>query len=164
MRMFLLLSVLLLFSVTTSPAQMMQENQSGSNKYLILETHSRSEAVFRSVVVTGWGQFYNKQVLKGTLLLCGQVILVSGYFYLSKNYNDKYNDYSNSIDPSATSRLFDAAESAKQQRNIVGYLAVGMWLTGVVDAYLFGWNRSERIVLVINQSNHQPNVSVRIEF
>ncbi|MCX6136755.1 MAG: DUF5683 domain-containing protein [Ignavibacteriales bacterium] len=135
---------------------------SAQKKYQIFDTHSKSEAVFRSFVVPGWGQMYNKQQLKGYIFLCGQTMLIGSYFYFNQKYSDTYNNYSLEKDPTKTAKLFDDAESAKNRRNLIGYAIAGTWILGMVDAYVFGWDNTQILDLSLSIIDNQPTISISL--
>ncbi len=104
---------------------------------------SRSDAAFRSLLVPGLGQFYNRQPVKGWLFAGAEVALVGSavtYHLLGSQAYDRYLAYGGgSGTPSLeAARRYDQASSYYRTRNwLVGGAAV-VWALNVVDAYVSG--------------------------
>jgi TolB-like protein len=111
---------------------------------------SRSGATFRSVLIPGWGQFYNRQEAKGTLYLSGEVALfaTAGVFHYlghqdERLYRAPMEEFAaahpEGTDLSAAAvTLRERAESRYRTRNSLLYVAGALWLVNVVDAWAFG--------------------------
>ncbi|UCD85101.1 MAG: hypothetical protein JSU92_02620 [Deltaproteobacteria bacterium] len=105
-----------------------------SYRYLVRRT--RSEAMFRSFV-PGWGQFYNEQPVKGFLFsgvelgLLGSAVTL---YILANSAQDK------SDDPNEPDRgdYYEKAKDRYLAGDILLYSALGVWVVGIVDAYLNG--------------------------
>lgn len=98
---------------------------------------AQSEAIFRSVVFPGWGQFYNNQPNKGLILIAGEILTLSGYYYFNNQADNKYNDYLVCTDPVKTASLFDEVEQYKNSKHLALYAVGGLWLLNVLDAWIF---------------------------
>lgn len=106
---------------------------------------SRSGAVFRSILVPGFGQFYNRQQVKGWLVLGTEVALLGGALGYHLAGKAAYEDYRSAsretlgAAPSAeAARRYDLATSRYSTRNWLLVGAAGVWALNVVDAYLSG--------------------------
>jgi len=101
-----------------------------------LEERSKAAALLRSLVVPGLGQIYNGQKVKGYIIMGSEAALIgtSVYFYVQgMNYQSSYEE-----DRPGTVDDFDRAEQAYQTSDIFAYLAIGLWIYNVVDAWIFG--------------------------
>lgn len=107
---------------------------------------SRSDAVFRSLLVPGWGQFYNRQRVKGWVVIGTGVALAGGTVAYQLAGQRAYDDYLSRRSaaalggtPSAeAAALYDAAASRFRTRNwLLGGLAA-LWVLNVADAWLSG--------------------------
>lgn len=104
---------------------------------------SRSGAIFRSVLIPGWGQFYNRQAWKGYAFLGGEVALFGSALAFHFAGNSAYSQYEKKTsradlgaDPSSeAAALYSKATSRYQVRN--GLLIAGavVWVLNIVDAY-----------------------------
>jgi TolB-like protein len=107
---------------------------------------SRTDAVYRSLLLPGWGQFYNRQPVKawaviGTELALGGAAL--GYHLAGQSAYDKYQNANTAGQlggqPSVEAeRLYDDAASRFRTRNTLLLAFGGVWLLNVADAWLSG--------------------------
>ncbi len=119
-----------------------------SDESVVLRT--RSGSIFRSVVVPGWGQFYNRQPVKGGVIIGLELALAGAAVATHFLGASKESEYSASdfalkypgLDPDQLSQkaqeLRSDAESYYGARNILIYSAIGVYLYNILDAYLFG--------------------------
>jgi TolB-like protein len=107
---------------------------------------SRSDAVFRSLLVPGWGQFYNRQRAKGWVVMGTGAALVGSAVGYHLAGQGAYRDYRNRSSaallggsPSAeAAALYETAASRYRTRNwLLGGLAT-LWVFNVADAWLSG--------------------------
>jgi curli biogenesis system outer membrane secretion channel CsgG len=105
---------------------------------------SRSDALFRSLLLPGLGQFYNRQPVKGWLFLGAELAVLGTALAYQVSASRAYGDYKavsrdSSASPSAdASRLYDRARSRYQTRNILLWSAAGIWAVNAVDAWVSG--------------------------
>ena len=87
----------------------------------------------RSAIFPGWGQAYNKQPVKGYIIGGSLALSLIYSFSLNQKANQSYNDYQNNgvID----SALFSDYENYLSQSQNLLYLAAGIWVYGIFDAY-----------------------------
>ncbi|MBI5549425.1 MAG: hypothetical protein HY901_36525 [Deltaproteobacteria bacterium] len=97
---------------------------------------SRSGATFRSVIVPGWGQFYNRQGWKGGLFVGAELGLLGGAaaFHLTGNWaENRYRE-----NTAETAGHWKLASDRYEWRNILLYVAAGVWVLNIIDAYASG--------------------------
>jgi TolB-like protein len=107
---------------------------------------SRSDAVFRSLLVPGWGQFYNRQPVKGWIVIGSGVALVSGavgYHLAGQKAYDDYRAKSSAAQlggaPSAeAAALYATAASRYRTRNWLFGGVAALWVLNVADAWFSG--------------------------
>jgi TolB-like protein len=111
---------------------------------------SKSGAVFRSVLIPGWGQFYNREPVKGGIIVGAEAALIGAavaMHFLGAADEDKYTDSNFALKyPGLTpielgqkaQQLRESAEDYYELRNIFIYSAIGVWLYNILDAYIFG--------------------------
>jgi TolB-like protein len=102
---------------------------------------SRSGAVYRSVLLPGWGQFYNRQPEKGAVFVGAEVVaagLAVMYHVLGQQKLDEYNDINGPQSTTVFDGLADEAEENWRMRNICIAAAVGVHLVQIVDALISG--------------------------
>jgi TolB-like protein len=99
---------------------------------------SRSDAVYRSLLVPGWGQFYNRQPVKAWLVIGTEVALggaALGYHLAAQSSYDRYTKASSSA---RAQDLYDEASSRYRTRNWLLVAFGGVWLLNVADAWFSG--------------------------
>jgi TolB-like protein len=106
---------------------------------------SRRDAVFRSMLLPGSGQLYNRQPVKAAVFGIAEVGLLGGALaaHLSgAAAEDEYRSKTGGdlgADPSATvAALRRTAEDRYQLRNALLWAAAGVWALNVADAYWSG--------------------------
>jgi TolB-like protein len=111
---------------------------------------TKSGAVFRSVLIPGWGQFYNRQPVKGGIIVGAEAALIGAavamHFlgaadedkYTNSNFALRYPDLTPLELGQKAQELRESAEDFYELRNIFIYSAVGVWLYNILDAYIFG--------------------------
>ena len=107
---------------------------------------SRKDAVFRSMVVPGWGQVYNRQPAKAALFAGTEGALLAGAlaFHLrgaaaEEDYRRRTTPGELGDDPAATAAaLRRRAERAYRTRNTLLWVSAGVWALNVADAWSSG--------------------------
>jgi hypothetical protein len=107
---------------------------------------SRKDAVFRSLLIPGWGQIYNRQAAKGFMVMGAEIALFGAAigFHLSgdkaySDYNSRTTAGSLGSDPSGeAAQLYDTATSRYRTRNVLLFVAGGLWVANVLDAWFSG--------------------------
>lgn len=123
-----------------------------SSEAVVLRT--RRDAVFRSLLVPGWGQAYNRQPTKGLVLGGLAVATIGGAvaFHVlgaqaESDYRSKNTAASLGASPTAEAvALRDRAESRYAWRNGFLYATAGVWALNVLDAYWFGVDGDRLVV------------------
>lgn len=109
---------------------------------------STTDAVYRSVLLPGWGQFYNREPVKGVVFASAEVLALGGaltFHLLGASAEDEYKSATpESLGASAADassqivELRETAESRYQIRNVMLYTAAGIWAYNVLDAWMNG--------------------------
>jgi TolB-like protein len=111
---------------------------------------TKSGAIFRSLLVPGWGQFYNREPVKGGIVIGTELAMIGAavaMHLLGQSDENKYTDSKFALNyPDLTpaelgekaTALRESAQDYYQARNIFIYAAAGVWLYNILDAYLFG--------------------------
>jgi hypothetical protein len=105
---------------------------------------SRSGAVFRSLLVPGFGQFYNRQPAKAWAFIGAEAAVLGSALAFHLAGNAAYDDY-RAVGPSSggspaqrAAELYDTASSRYRTRNWLLVGAAAVWALNVVDAYASG--------------------------
>jgi len=107
---------------------------------------SRKDAVFRSMLLPGFGQLYNRQPVKAAAFGVAELGLLGGAlaYHLSgaaaeSDYRSKSAAGALGPDPSGTAAALRArAEDRYRTRNVLLFAAAGVWALNVADAYWSG--------------------------
>ena len=91
-------------------------------------------SALRSLILPGWGQFFNLQETKGYIVAGTAFVTVIGSYVLYSKANKTYEDYENL--GIKNSSLYSDYETQQNQAMIVSILAVGTWIYAVADAYI----------------------------
>ena len=118
---------------------------------------SRGDAAFRSLLVPGWGQLYNRQPVKAGVFAGAAAVALGGAvaFHLAgtqaeHDYKTKTTAAQLGSDPVATAQdLRATAEHDYALRNAFLWALGGVWLANVVDAYAFGVDGEKAAGLVV---------------
>lgn len=116
-----------------------------------LKRKTRTKAFFRSLIFPGWGQRYNYQKTKATLLPLATIGAVIGYVVVKDDYDDKVVRYNASKVAFAEAERWDElarlealtwaaqtdANDAEGKLNVVKGLVVGLYIYNLLDAFLF---------------------------
>ena len=107
---------------------------------------SRWDAAYRSLLLPGWGQTYNRQPVKAAIFGAAAVLTVGGAIVYQLKGSKAEADYTAYVppaggggDPAAeAAALRSKADKAYGTRNAFIWGAVGVWAIAATDAYLFG--------------------------
>jgi len=107
-----------------------------SSEAVVLRT--RTDAVYRSLILPGWGQFYNREPIKGGVLLGAEVVALglAGVFQLQASGAQK--DYDGLPAGSDFKSAADKVSAYRGRRNIALYGALTLHLVNILDAFISG--------------------------
>ncbi len=110
-----------------------------SSEAVVLRT--RTGALYRSLLLPGWGQLYNRQGEKGAVFAGTEVaaLALALVFQLQgQSYEKHYKKLDAKADPGDFTKTLDNAESSYNRRNIALIVAAGVHALNIVDALWFG--------------------------
>lgn len=133
-------------------------------------TKNPTEAIWKSLVLPGWGQYYVESYWKAPIFTAATGVLV--YFIIDNhnkyaNYRDKINagDYANDLEKSLLRRKRDYY---LDNRDISGLYLLGVYLLASVDAYvgahLYDFTVDESLSLGIYTRNESAGLAFRLKF
>ena len=108
---------------------------------------SRKDAMFRSLLIPGWGQIYNRESVKGYLFMGGVAAAVGTAIALHQMGASSENQYKTaSITAGQAPADFQAqvaalrqkAQDRYAQRNVAIAVGGGLWMLNLLDAYFSG--------------------------
>jgi hypothetical protein len=93
-------------------------------------------ALLRSAFVPGWGQFYNRSYIKGTIIAGGESYLIYGIYNYWKDANRHQHNFENSSDPAYKAAEFSKYSNARDSRNIRLWILAATVFYSMFDAYV----------------------------
>jgi len=125
---------------------------------------SRKDAAFRSLLIPGWGQMYNRQPVKGAIILTSEIALIGSGIVFHVLGNKAYSDYTSQTSASQLGSnptqqaqdLYNTATSHYRTRNILFLVAGGLWVANVFDAYLSGVDGDSLLAGGVAQREEKP--------
>ncbi len=109
-----------------------------SSEAVVLRT--RAGSVYRSLLLPGWGQVYNRQPEKAAVFVGAEALglgVALAMHLRGKGYEDEYEALGTGSPPESFAVRRDA-EDAYRLRNIALYVTLGIHALNVVDALVFG--------------------------
>ena len=107
-----------------------------ANEAVVLRT--RSGAVFRSLLLPGWGQFYNRQEPKGWVLITITAAFVLTAVGLHLGGATTHGRYLGEANAGLQEQLLRTEGDLYVARNAAIYLTAGVWAFNVIDAFING--------------------------
>ncbi len=120
---------------------------------------SSGNAALRSLMLPGWGQFFNEQPTKGYIFAGAELILIGTAFMSYSGANSTYSDY----ETQRTTALYDDYSSKIGTANMFVYAAAAIWVGNVIDAYLSadsGTSTPKKKKATIKKSSKKKKVEV----
>jgi hypothetical protein len=99
-------------------------------------THYGGSALWRSMIVPGWGQFHKKKVAKGVIMLTAEVAAISGLAFCEIQRSDNWRKSSETTNVRIAKEYRDIADDWELRRNIFIGVTAGIYLWNVLDAAL----------------------------
>ncbi len=114
-----------------------------SSESLVLR--SKMDATYRSLILPGWGQFYNGDKVKGGLITILEVGIFSTAVVMHINGQRKEDEYKKTECADGSQECIDKVSKLKSEgedfyklRNYFIYGGAAIWALNVLDAYLSG--------------------------
>src|SRR3990172_6320058 len=140
-----LLFVMLL--TISTPAEKLNLASADSSRTTL---RSPTGALFRSVAIPGWGQFYNKKYLKAALVFLGEGSLIAGAVVEWKRMDEhkKIFEALPDTNPQLKTSEFNQYQYHKDNRNLflwwtAGVIFISMW-DAYADAQLSSFEKEEK--------------------
>ena len=98
-------------------------------------------AMVRSAVFPGWGQFYGRGYIRGSLTLLGISGSVVGALLADASFRSRYTEYATfvSLYPNDEVGVYEKYEYANQRyklRTFFMYAGIGIWVYSLIDSYV----------------------------
>ncbi|MGC8928276.1 MAG: FlgO family outer membrane protein [Myxococcota bacterium] len=138
-----------------------------SSESLVLR--SKFDATYRSLILPGWGQFYNGDNVKGILFSVIEVGLFGTAIWMHLQGKSKEDDYKKMDCTDAEQDCIDKVQKLKsdgedyyKMRNYFIYGGAAVWALNVVDAYLSGKDFDSALKTAQNTGLHITTEGLRL--
>ncbi|OGF45596.1 MAG: hypothetical protein A2231_12375 [Candidatus Firestonebacteria bacterium RIFOXYA2_FULL_40_8] len=116
----------------TNTTKLIQKIQSSS----VPGSGSFIDPAWRSLILPGWGQFYNKDEFKGWLFTISGLGSAAFTVITYTNYSRKYDTYLNQTDINLIEEDYQEANQEYQRFNGMIRLTAGIWALNLLDAVI----------------------------
>src|SRR3989339_890913 len=128
---------------------------------LLTEENTSFDVAKFSAMFPGWGQFNNGQELKGCLIAFAEIAALSGAIYTYVQYNKAVEDYDAAPIGSDFPVLVKTIQDLSNLNKVYLWSALGIWVYGVIDPYLFGINKDRKFTLDYNNDKFKLAYSIK---
>ncbi|MDR1169806.1 MAG: DUF5683 domain-containing protein [Prevotellaceae bacterium] len=132
-------------------------------------SHYGREALWRSMIIPGWGQFYKRKANKGIIFLTTEVAVVSGLAFCEIRCSNNWRKSIETTNVSIAKEYRNRADSWELRRNVLVGAAAGIYLWNVLDAALakgklkYAW-MPENLNLFADENNGYYYCGVLLNF
>ncbi|OGF52120.1 MAG: hypothetical protein A2044_08830 [Candidatus Firestonebacteria bacterium GWA2_43_8] len=113
-------------------SKIMQQIQGGGGS----GSGSFIDPAWRSLILPGWGQFYNKDDFKGWVFTITGVLSAAGTITSYLDYSQKYNEYNIATDINQIEQKYQDANNAYQRFNGAIRITAAVWTLNLLDAVI----------------------------
>ncbi len=126
-------------------------------------------SIVRSSIIPGWGQYYSRSPIRGTLSIIGVGASVAGALAAHQSFQNIYtNQYlpSATIDPKSEEALAQYKRSNERYklRQLFIYGAIGVWAYSVIDSYIGAkfYNANAKVNTLIDEAKEIETLGVSV--
>lgn len=127
-------------------------------------------SIVRSAIVPGWGQYYSRNPLRGTLSVVGVGTSLAGALVAHQSFQNVYtNRYlpAAKIDPKSEEAISQYKRSNERYklRQFFLYAAVGVWAYSVIDSYVGAkfYNAKAKVNLLTDEAKEIEKLGVSVD-
>ncbi len=110
-------------------------------------------ALQKSMLMPGWGQFAEKKYLEGAAFLSAEIFCLYKIFENNHRGNENYILYEAAGNVDDVVKYRDLTEKYDRKRNVFILTAVGIWAVNLIDIY----------VIVKNKKSKDKNFKIQLE-
>ncbi|MDE0042997.1 MAG: DUF5683 domain-containing protein [Candidatus Poribacteria bacterium] len=126
-------------------------------------------SVVRSAIVPGWGQYYSRSPIRGTLSVIGVGASLAGALAAHQSFQNIYSDRyipAATIDPKSEEAIaqYERSNERYKLRQFFLYSAIGVWAYSVIDSYIGAkfYNASAKVNLLIDEAEEIEKLGVSV--
>ena len=114
-----------------------------------------------SAIFPGLGQFNDRQELKGCVLLAAEIIALTGAVITHLRYNQAVSDYDAAPAGVDFEGMVKNIQDLDNTNKICLWSALGIWVFGIVDPFIFGVNNNQKLSLGVKNDKIQMAYSIK---
>ena len=115
--------------------------------FLLTEENTPFDVAKYSAMFPGWGQFNNGQEIKGAIIAIVEVGALTGAVLTYLQYNQAVVDYDAAPAGSDFGGMAEHIQYLNNLNKNYLYCALGIWVYGVLDPFIFGINSNRRFTM-----------------
>lgn len=132
-------------------------------------TVKKSDFIWRSILVPGWGQFHNKEITKGIVFLGGTLALTGTAIYFESQRSTQIRKANETLNINLKRTFKDRSKKWETARNITGIAAIGIYLWNIIDAAVGNSNqyvkvKSQKYQFFVQSNSTFDEVGIRYCF
>ncbi len=117
----------------------------------LLNAEINTSALWRSALLSGWGQYNAGYKTKGLIFMISEKLLVVGFIYTYYIQDEAYYEYTKST--SDFNNKWDNYKSKLSQCQIVIGVTGAFYLYNLIDAAFFTTSNKKNIYMTLNKNN-----------
>ena len=164
-RPIILLVISLLFACT---AYAQSDSTAHADTTLKIHKPYPTGALLRSAFVPGWGQYYNKKYIKGSVIAGAETYLIVGIVTNWRDANKHQDNFQGSDSLAYKASEFAKFEHSRDQRNIrMWILAAGIFYSmfdAYVDAQLWDFKQTDKAFQVYVEPSRNDGIYAGLTF
>lgn len=164
----LILILFVAFSYDIASAQQIEKAESLRVDTLNVRKFSPTGALMRSAFVPGWGQFYNRKYIKGSIITAGESYLIASIYTYWKEADRHRHNFEHSDNLAFKASEFTQYTNARDSRNLRFWILAGAIFYSMFDAYvdaqLADFNQSDKAYQVYVAPAHNDGVQLVMNF
>lgn len=126
-----------------------------------LEVNSLRKSVLKSMIAPGWGQFENKQPVKGSVFLASEIAMLGASLYFFDRSNYYYRKYLNATQVEEIESNFNAAVAPRQYSLIFAGVGALIWAYNIFDVIQSTEEYNARVWKRIEAKDRESRISIQ---
>jgi len=131
---------------------------------LISRYDNYSAAIYKSILIPGWGHYSIEQKTKGLLIEAASLLNLGGIVYFTLLTREKERSYLGSIDPVQIQIDYVSFNKAYKTRNYLIASYIGIWLYTQIDLLLFDHTENVLNTFDVRAESYYGQTGYFIEF
>ncbi len=124
------------------------------------------QSILRSAILPGWGQLYNDEVTKGTIITAAGALSLASMIYFIIDSNKKEKNYLSATQPSDIAFKYNAFNRSYHFRNISIIIFAAVWIYSQIDLIFFSNPRTslKTVTKKMPGVSYEPSKGITFDF